>query len=255
MYIDTRSNLELREANRSLREFLAVLGHELCNPLAAIRYSMCLLERLGDDAASRERVHSVVERQTLSITRMVEDLREVARIGYGKIPLRKETLDLADAIHRSVETVRCLIEDGGHRLELTLPPEPVCLDADPDQLEQVLTNLLTNATKYMEPGGCIWLTAGIQGDEIVLSVRDSGVGIASEMLAHVFDPFWQAEITRDRSRGGLGIGLALVRAVAELHGGSASVHSDGLGCGSEFVVRLPANAGRANAEGNEVVSA
>ena len=162
MTIDAPPDLELRElreANRCLREFLAVLGHELCSPLAAIRYAMCLLERLGDDAANRERVHGVVERQTLSIARLMEDLREVARIDYKKIPLRKETLDVAQAVCRSVETVRCLIEEGGHRLELTLPPEPVFLDADPDRLEPGADELV-DERRQVHGGGRLHLADG-----------------------------------------------------------------------------------------------
>ncbi len=239
---DARPARELREANRHMHEFLAVLGHELRSPLAAIRNALRVLEQQGDDAVTREWVRTLMERQTQCIGRLVEDMLEISRIEHGKIQLRKQPLDLAQALARAVETVRASIEGRGHQLEVALPPEPVALDADPDRLEQVLTNLLNNAAKYMEPGGRIWVTAEVQSGDVVLRVRDSGIGIAPDMLPHIFDPFWQVERTVDHSQGGLGIGLALVRKLVEMHGGSASAYSAGLGRGSEFVVRLSANA-------------
>jgi signal transduction histidine kinase len=234
------SDRELREANRHLHEFLALLGHELRSPLAAMLNALRVLELQGDDAATRDWVRSLMERQTHCIGRLVEDMLEVSRIEHGKIQLRKQPLDLAQTVARAVETVRASVEGRGHHLEVTLPPEPVLLNADPARVEQVLTNLLNNAAKYMEPGGRIWVTAEAQGSEVVLRVRDSGVGIDPDMLAHVFDPFWQVERTFDHSQGGLGLGLALVRKLAEMHDGSATAYSAGLGRGSEFVVRLPA---------------
>jgi len=240
---DARSDRELREANRHLREFLGLLGHELRSPLAAIRNALQLLERQGDDAVTRERVRGMMERQTQSIGRLVEDMLEVSRIEHGRIPLCKQTLDLADVVARAIETVRASVENCGHRLEVSLPPGPVALNADPARLEQVLTNLLNNAAKYMERGGRIWVTAEALGGDVVLRVRDSGIGIDPGMLPHVFDPFWQLERTLDHSQGGLGLGLPLVRKLAEMHGGSASAYSAGLGSGSEFVVRIPAHTG------------
>ncbi len=231
---------ELREANRHMHEFLGLLGHELRSPLAAMRNALHVLELKGDDAATREWARSLLERQTQCIGRLVEDLLEVSRIEHGKIQLRKLPLDLAQTIAQAVETVRASVEGHGHQIVVSLPPEPVTLTADPSRLEQVLTNLLNNAAKYMEPGGKIWVTAEVQGGDVVVQVRDSGVGIDPEMLPHIFDPFWQVKRTFDHSQGGLGIGLALVRKLAEMHGGSASASSAGLGHGSEFVVRLPA---------------
>jgi signal transduction histidine kinase len=239
---DTRPDRELREAYRHMHEFLAVLGHELRSPLAAIRNALRVLEQQGEDAVTRERVRSMMERQTQCLDRLVEDMREVSCIEQGKIPLRKQPLDLAQTVSRAVETVRVSVEGRGHQLEISLPPEPVALDADPARLEQVLTNLLNNAAKYMEPGGRIWVTAAVQDGDVVLRVQDSGIGIDPEMLPHVFDPFWQVERTLDHSQGGLGIGLALVRKLVEMHGGRASAYSAGLGRGSEFVVCLPAQA-------------
>jgi signal transduction histidine kinase len=237
-----------------MREFLSLLGHELRSPLAAIRNALQLLEQQGDDAATRERVRGMMERQTQSIGRLVEDMLEVSLIEHGTIPLRKKTLDLAQAVARAIETVRASVENCGHGLEVSLPPVPVALNADPARLEQVLTNLLNNAAKYMTRGGRIWVTAEAQGGDVVLRVRDSGIGIDPGMLPHVFDSFWQLERTVSHSQGGLGLGLPLVRKLAEMHGGSASAYSAGLGRGSEFVVRLPAHtevSGNGSGRGHE----
>ncbi len=235
---DTRSHRELCEANRHLHEFLAVLAHELRSPLAAIGNALRILEQDGD-AAGRDWARSVMVRQTKRINLLVEDMLEVSRIEHGKVRLQAAPRFVANR-GPAVETVRPSVEGRGHLLKVSLPPEPVALIADPNRLEQMLTNLLNNAAKYMEPGGQVSVTAQAEGDEIVLRVRDSGAGIDPEMLPHIFDPFWQVDGTLDRSDGGLGIGLALVRKLAEMHGGRASAHSDGLGCGSEFVVCLPA---------------
>ncbi len=233
------SHRELREANQHMHEFLALLGHELRTPLAAIRNALRVLELKGEDAATREWTRGILERQTQRISCLVEDMLEISRIEHGKIRLRKQPLDLAQTIARAIDTVRAAIEGHHHQLEVTLPPEPVVVDADPGRLEQVLTNLLNNAIKYMEPAGHIWVSAEEQGSNVVVRVRDSGMGIASEMLPHIFDPFWQLERTFEYSQNGLGIGLALVRKLAEMHGGTASAYSAGLGHGSEFVVCLP----------------
>jgi len=236
---DARPNRELREANRHMHEFLAELGHELRTPLGAICNALQVLALQGDDAALRESVRGLMERQTQCIGRLVDGLLEVSRIEHGKIQLRKEPLDLAHCVARSVETVRSSIEERGHQLEVTLPRESVSVIADPGRLEQVLKNLLNNAAKYTEPGGRIWLTAETREGDVVLRVRDTGIGIDREMLPHVFDSYWQVERALDHSQGGLGIGLALVRKLVEMHGGSVSASSRGLGHGSEFVVRLP----------------
>jgi signal transduction histidine kinase len=229
----------LHKANRLTHDLLAELGHELRSPLAAICNALQVLAIDGDDAATRESVLGLMERQTRCIGRLVNDLTDVSRIEHGKIRLRKERLDLAQCVARAVETVRSSIEERGHQLEVALPQEPIRLDGDPGRLEQVLNNLLNNAAKYTQPGGRIGLTAEARGGDVVLRVRDTGIGIDREMLPHVFDSFWQVESALDYSRGGLGIGLALVRKVVELHGGSVSASSPGLGQGSEFIVRLP----------------
>jgi two-component sensor histidine kinase len=229
----------LCEASREINDILAELGHELRSPLAAICDALHVLALDGDDAATRETVQGLMERQTQCIGRLINDLMEVSRMEHGKLHLHEARLDLAQCVARAVETVRSSIAERRHQLEISLPREPVFLNADPGRLEQVLKNLLNNATKYMEPGGRIWLTAEARGGDVVLRVRDTGIGIDREMLPHVFDSFWQVERTLDLSQGGLGIGLALVRKLVEMHGGSVSASSPGLGRGSEFVVRLP----------------
>ncbi len=236
---DAASDDSLCQVDPQMHDFLAELGHELRSPLAAICHALQLLALDGDDAAVRLSVLGLMERQTQSIGRLVDSLMEASRIEHGKIRLRKEPVDLATCVARAVETVRCSLDERGHQLDVTLPPHPVSVNADPGRLEQILKNLLNNAAKYTEPGGLIWLTAEVRGSEVVLCVRDTGIGIDREMLPHVFDSFWQVERTRDQSEGGLGIGLALVRKLVEMHGGSVSVSSPGAGRGSEFVVRLP----------------
>lgn len=233
------SHRELREANQHMHEFLALLGHELRTPLGAIRNALHVLELKGEDAASRDWARSTMERQVHCIGCLVDDILEISRTEHGKIKLRMQSVDLAQTITRAIDTVRPAIEGHQHQLEVNLPREPLVVDADPGRLEQVLTNLLNNAVKYMEPGGHIWVSAEEQGSNVVVRVRDSGLGIASEMLPHIFDPFWQLERTFEYSQNGLGIGLALVRNLAEMHGGTASAYSAGLGHGSEFVVCLP----------------
>lgn len=230
---------EVREADRRKDEFLAMLAHEMRNPLAPIRNALHILRQPGVDAAVVERVREMMERQVLHMTRMVDDLLDVSRITRGKIELRKEVVDLASVVNRTVEALRPLIEDRRQELTVDLPPEPVRLEADPTRLEQVLANLLTNAAKYTDQEGHIHLFAQQQGGVLVLRVRDTGMGLAPDMLSRIFEPFVQSGRVLHRSQGGLGIGLTLVRSLVEMHGGTVQAHSDGLGKGSEFVVRLP----------------
>jgi two-component sensor histidine kinase len=222
-----------------MHEFLAELGHELRTPLGAICNALQLLALAGDDAELRESTRSLMERQTQCIGRLVDGLLEVARIEHGKIKLHKEPLDLAQCVDHAIESVRAAILERGQQLEVALPRESVFVTADAGRLDQVLKNLLGNAVKYTQPGGRIWLTAESGSGALVLRIRDSGIGIASEMLPYVFDSFWQVEQVLDHSQGGLGIGLALVRKLVEMHGGSVSASSPGPDRGSEFVVRLP----------------
>jgi PAS domain S-box-containing protein len=249
--IDRQKQAEgvLREADRRKDEFLAMLAHELRNPLAPIRNALHLLSAPGADAAAFEQAKDVMGRQLQHLVRLVEDLLDVSRVMRGKIVLRKERVDLATVVARAVETAQPVIDAHGHELTVSLPPEPVWLEADTVRLAQVLGNLLTNAAKYTEKGGRIALLAGRTGDEVVLRVRDTGIGIEPEMLPRLFDLFVQADRSLARSQGGLGIGLALVRRLVEMHGGSVQAASEGLLRGSEFVVRLPAPAQVRQGEG------
>jgi two-component system CheB/CheR fusion protein len=185
----------------------------------------------------------VLVHQVKTLNRLIEDLLDVSRISKGKIHLRKEAVDLASVIARAVESVTALAEDRGHELTVFVPSEPMLVEGDPIRLEQVFGNLLTNACKYTEKGGRIIVTAGAEGGEFVVRVRDSGEGISAEMLPGLFEMFTQVESSTHRSRGGLGIGLSLARTLVEMHGGSVQVASDGVGLGSEFSVRLPALVG------------
>ena len=242
-YFDTtrlrRAEQGLREADRRKDEFLATLAHELRNPLAPIRNGLQILRLAGADPVANARVQEMLERQVSHLVRLVDDLMEVARVTRGRIELRREPVDLGAMLRSAVETSRPLIEAARHELTVELPAEPVTLMADSVRLAQIVANLLNNAAKYTEDGGRIALSARREGDHAVISVRDSGVGIPVEVLPRVFDLFAQADRTYHRAQGGLGIGLTLVRTLVELHGGTVAAKSDGVGHGSEFIVRLP----------------
>jgi PAS domain S-box-containing protein len=237
--VEKRAAEELAEADRRKDEFLAMLAHELRNPLAPIRNALHLLKFAGGDGVQLQQVRDLMERQVQHLVRLVDDLLDVSRIMRGKIELRKESLELATVVSRAVETVQPVIDAQGHRLEVALPPGPVRLHGDLVRLAQVLGNLLNNAAKYTERGGRIRLDAACEGGEVVVRVQDTGLGIPPGLLPHVFEPFVQGDGSMERSQGGLGIGLTLVRRLAELHGGSATAASAGPGRGSEFTVRLP----------------
>lgn len=230
---------EILRADRVKDEFLAMLGHELRNPLGAISNALQLVRLRGVDEGPLLRTLGILERQTRHMARLVDDLLDVSRITRGKISLRRETVLLTDIVDQAVQTNKPLMEAKGHRLSVTLPDEAVWLEADPVRIGQVIANLLNNAAKYTEPGGDIALTARQQERFVVLSVRDNGVGIPEDLLPRVFDLFTQAERTLDRSLGGLGVGLTVVRNLVEMHGGDVRAFSEGPGKGSEFVVRLP----------------
>ncbi|HZT83667.1 MAG TPA: ATP-binding protein, partial [Gemmataceae bacterium] len=234
-----RAEAALAEANRHQSEFLAILGHELRNPLAPIVNALHVLKSLGPQEPRLEYCREVIARQAEHLTRLVDDLLDVTRIARGKLELRKQRVELAAAVQRGVETARPLVESRRHELAVALPPAPVWLEADPARLGQVVANLLLNAAKYTPEGGRVWLTAEADGAEVVLRVRDTGTGIPTDMLDRVFEPFTQVEGAREQSGGGLGIGLALVRSLVRMHGGSVIACSEGPGRGSEFVVRLP----------------
>jgi PAS domain S-box-containing protein len=229
----------LREADKRKDEFLATLAHELRNPLAPIRNSLHILRMTGNGDPTTERVCEMLERQVSHMVRLVDDLMEVSRITRGKIELHKELLEVAAVVRSAVETSRPLIEAAGHQLAISVPTEPLVVEGDLVRLAQVLANLLNNAAKYTETGGQIWLS--VRRDEccVAISVKDTGIGISAEMLPRVFDLFAQEETSFSRAQGGLGIGLSLVRSLAEMHGGEVVAHSAGVGQGSEFIVRLP----------------
>jgi signal transduction histidine kinase len=229
----------LRETDRRKDEFLATLAHELRNPLAPIRNSLQILKMPRVDAETVERSRAMMERQVDHLVRLVDDLLDVSRVMRGKIELRRERTEIAAIVARAVETVQPLVDAQGHQVTVNVPPETLPVDADPVRLAQVISNLLTNAAKYTEPNGRINVTAERAGDTAVLRVRDAGIGIAPHMLPHIFELFVQVEPAATRSQGGLGIGLTLVKNLVEMHNGTVEAHSEGLGQGSEFVVRLP----------------
>jgi PAS domain S-box-containing protein len=229
---------ELEEADIHKNEFLAMLAHELRNPLAAIRNAVTLAARSGT-REDLEWSRDVTARQVKNFAHLIDDLLDVSRITQGKIQLRKEVVDAAPILRHAVEAVRPMVEDRKHELLLSFTSTDLRIEADPTRLEQMLVNLLTNAAKYTPSGGRIQLIAGVEGGEFVCRVRDNGVGISPELLPRMFDLFAQADRSLARSEGGLGIGLTLVRSLAELHGGTITATSDGPDRGSEFVLRLP----------------
>lgn len=258
----TRLLHQLEHEGRRKDEFLAVLAHELRNPLAAISNAHYALSCLVAENRQVERLRSVIGRQTLKLTRLIDDLLDVSRITRGKITLQKEWLPLSRLVHSAAETCTPLLQQREHHFTLNLPEQEVWIYGDPTRLEQIVGNLLTNAAKYTEPRGRIELEATIEttGDglspdpltsplaagsgppvTVVIRVRDTGIGIERDLLPQVFDPFVQAEEARGRAEGGLGIGLALVRDLIRMHGGEVQAYSEGLGLGSVFTLRLPAS--------------
>jgi PAS domain S-box-containing protein len=239
--ITERLNAEknLRAADRLKDEYLAMLAHELRNPLAPIRNSLQILKQPAANSEMREQAREMAERQVKHMALLLDDLLDVARISNGRIELRIQTVDLTALVRRTVEAVRPFVEEQRHELIVSLPPTAVHTSGDPTRLDQVLTNLLNNAAKYTKPGGKIWLTVESAGQEACLRIRDNGIGIAADVLPRIFDLFVQAQRREDRTQAGVGIGLTLVRRLVELHQGSVEALSDGPGQGSEFIVRLP----------------
>ena len=229
----------LTEADQRKNEFLALLGHELRNPLAPIRNSLHVLRLPGADAAITERAQAMMERQIEQLVRLVDDLLDVSRIMRGKVELRREPIELATVVARAVETSQPLIDAEAHRLTVSVAPDPLWVHGDLVRLAQVISNLLNNAAKYTERGGEIFIGAERAGDEAVIRVRDTGIGIPRDALPRLFDMFYQADRRTKESQGGLGIGLSLVQRLVELHGGAVEAHSAGRNAGSEFIIRLP----------------
>jgi PAS domain S-box-containing protein len=234
-----RAEKALREADRRKDEFLALLAHELRNPLAPIRYAVAMARKEGRSDTERLQAQAIIGRQVEHMGRLLDDLLDVSRITRGTLTLRRSSVDLASVVTAAQESARPLVESRGHTLSVKLPREPLRLMADPVRLAQVLANLLINAAKYTDRGGRIELQATREGGELAVAVRDNGIGISAEMMPRIFTLFAQASPAIERSEGGLGIGLSLVRGLVELHGGTVSAHSRGAGHGSEFVVRLP----------------
>ena len=234
-----RSEEALRTTDRRKDTFLAVLAHELRNPLAPMRNSLELLKRSESNPSINQRARATMERQLSHMVRLVDDLLDLSRINRDKLELQKQPVALSEVISQAVETVRPLILEARHELLIDLPPEPLQLNADTVRLSQAFSNLLNNACKYTEPGGHISLTAACNDGHVVVSVRDNGMGIPSDLSPKIFDMFTQANHTIERQHGGLGIGLALVKRLVEMHDGEVSAGGNPAGQGSEFQVKLP----------------
>jgi PAS domain S-box-containing protein len=230
---------ELTQADQRKNEFLAMLGHELRNPLSAVLDAIATAQL---DQTRRDRALTIARRQTDQLAGLVDDLLDVGRITQGKIVLKKEAIKVGSVVKQVAEEAKCLVEPGQHQLSVRMPPnaEQALIEADPARMRQVLANLIHNAAKFTPSGGRIDVLAERDDNQVVLRVRDSGIGIARELLPRVFDLFTQAERPLDRSHGGLGIGLTLVKRLVELHDGRVQAHSAGPGMGSEFEVRVPA---------------
>jgi PAS domain S-box-containing protein len=234
----------LEDADRRKDEFLATLAHELRNPLAPITAGLHVLRATGGEGEAAQRARAIIERQVEQMVRLVDDLLDVARIATGKTELRPDTMDVADAVRDAVETSRPQVAAAAHQLTLDLPAAPILVHADRTRLAQVFANLLNNSAKYSRPAQAITVSLAREGEEAVVRVRDAGLGIAPETLPGIFEMFRQGLAGEERSRGGLGIGLFLVKRIVDMHGGRVEAHSEGLARGSEFVVRLPVLAGR-----------
>jgi two-component system CheB/CheR fusion protein len=231
--------VELKVASEQKDRFFATLSHELRNPLSPILTAVQLLEFTEDSDPRLRRAREIIERQVRHQARLIDDLLDVSRIASGKMTVRREPHNLVAAVAFAVEGCLPEFQAKAQELHVEMPDAPLPVDADPVRLEQVVTNLLTNACKFSDRGGNVWLTVTQEGTEAMVRVRDTGMGIGPELLPRVFDLFTQADTAPDRPRGGLGIGLALVRYLVQLHGGWVQAHSEGLGKGAEFVVCLP----------------
>ncbi len=236
---NARRYREVREADRRKDDFLARLAHELRNPLAPIVHALHLLDRVPGHGPQGVQLRAIMARQTHHLGCLVDDLLDVSRIRLGKLSLRREPLDLRDLVRRSFEALQVSRHAEGHEIALSMGPGPVVVNGDPGRLEQVVGNLLQNAVKYTPPGAPIHVAVERTAGEAILRVHDRGIGIAPDVLPHIFQMFTQADRSLDRAQGGLGLGLALVRALVEHHGGSVTAESPGLGRGSQFTVRLP----------------
>src|SRR5262249_46509826 len=234
-----RLAVDLSNADRRKNEFLATLAHELRNPLAPMSNMLEVVKRANGDSRIIKSAHETLERQLGQMIRLVDDLLDLNRVTHDRLELRRSEVDLSSVIQQAVEVARPLVDAAGHHLTIDLPDEPVYLNADRARLAQLFGNLLNNSCKYTRPGGTVSLSAKRDGDEVVVTVKDNGAGIPQDKLDSIFDMFMQVDRTSDRSQGGLGIGLTLVKRLTEMHGGSIEARSAGEGQGSEFIVRLP----------------
>ncbi|HTE39275.1 MAG TPA: ATP-binding protein, partial [Steroidobacteraceae bacterium] len=242
--ISERRNQEdaLREADRRKDEFLATLAHELRNPLAPIRQAAAIAKVPQATDAQKRWSQDVIERQVQQMALLLDDLLDVSRITRGRLELRKQRSDLSSIVEAAVETARPLIDAKRHTLSVDMAEEPIEFDADPLRVAQVISNLLTNAAKYTNPNGTLYLSARHEQSEVVIRVVDNGIGLSAQELPEIFQMFAQVKSAHDRSEGGLGIGLALAKGLVELHGGSIEAHSNGINRGSEFTARFPLHA-------------
>jgi signal transduction histidine kinase len=233
-------SITTEQSHRVPHRLLPILAHELLQPLNAILLALDAVHQECDDASAVREAGAVAKHQALHMARIINDVMDISRDAYGKTRLRMESVDMTAIVADVIATVRPSLASRSHRLSVALPPEPVALLADSSRLHQVLTNLLNNAAKFTEPGGCICLTVEASGGFVIIRVRDNGRGISPDLLPCIFEPFQQGEDSVNCGRGrGVGLGLSIVRSLVELHGGSVAATSQGSGTGSEFVVRLP----------------
>jgi signal transduction histidine kinase len=237
-----KSEEALREADCRKDEFLALIAHELRNPLAPVRYALATMKNAQRTLDQQKRAEEVIERQVAQMSRLLDDLLDVSRITRGAVELKKSRTELTVALGSAIEAARPMLDTKHHMLSLDLPKYPVRLDADPVRLTQIFSNLIINAAKYTDRGGHIQVRAAQEGHEVVVAVRDNGIGISAEMMPKLFTFFTQAHPALERTEGGLGVGLALVRALVTLHGGHIEANSEGVNKGSEFIVRFPIDA-------------
>jgi signal transduction histidine kinase len=239
MEVRNHMNTGAKTQDSAVSRGTALLAHELREPLAAIQFAVECTNEVAHDASANREMCGLIARQVQYLAGIIEDVLDLSRGGKGGFALRKEMIDIRFVIAACTETTARLFVNRRHLLSISLPDEPVYMHADPLRLQQVINNLLTNAARYTQPGGDIHLEVTSAGDSVVLEFRDNGIGIAPDLLSRVFDLYHQCGEERSRSFGGLGIGLALVKLIVELHGGSVTAHSDGEGCGSLFIIRLP----------------
>jgi signal transduction histidine kinase len=234
-----RVNEALRLADKRKDEFLATLAHELRNPLAPIRNAIEIMRMAGKNPETMDRARNILDRQTLQLIRLIDDLLDISRITRDKLTLNFDILSIQAVLELAVETTQPLIDRAGLTLKIQIPDEPIKVRGDQLRLAQIFSNILNNAAKYTARGGTVCVAVAREGAQVIVRIRDSGMGIPAEMLPKIFELFAQVDRTLDRSRGGLGIGLSLVRRLTEMHGGTVEAHSEGNDRGTELIVRLP----------------